>query len=106
MLIDMESTVKTKIDIDEIGALKLLCKTLYMDFVLDEDTDYFVKEDEHGNRCVYVNVCATDSTGITRYPCAEKIDDRGDLFVALRNVVVNIVPNVLFRSADYIYKSN
>lgn len=95
MLIDMESIVKTKIDIDEIGALKLLCKTLYMDFVLDENTDYFVKEDENGENGVYV----TDGHDI-------KIDDRGDLFVALRNVVVNIVPNVLFRSADYIYKSN
>ena len=95
MLIDMELTVKSKIDIDEIGAFKLLCKTLHMDFVLDEDTDYFVKKDENGENGVYI----TDGHDI-------KIDDRGDLFVALRNVAVNIVPNVLFRSSDDIYKSN
>lgn len=95
MLIDMESTVKSQINIDEIGALKLLCKTLHMDFALDEDTDYFVRKDENGENGVYIK----DGHDT-------KIDDRGDLFVALRSVAVNIVPNVLFRSADYIYKSN
>lgn len=29
-----------------------------------------------------------------------------DEIEALQNVAANIVPNVLFRSADYIYKSN
>ena len=63
-----------------------------MDFVLDEDTNYFVREGEFGENGVYV----TDGHDI-------KVDDRGDLFVALRNAAVNIVPNVGFRNADYIY---
>lgn len=95
MLIDMKSTATFQLDIDEIGALKLLCKTLCMDFVLDEDTDYFVGKDESGENGIYIK----DGHDT-------KFDDRGDLFVALRNVAVNIVPNVLFRSADYIYKSD
>lgn len=32
-----------------------------------------------------------------------KVIPEGDLFVALRNVAVNIVPNIGFRSEDYIY---
>lgn len=95
MLIDMKSTATFQLDIDEIGAFQLLCRTLDMDFVLDEDTDYFVRKDENGENGVYIK----DGHDT-------KFDDRGDLFVALRNVAVNIVPNVLFRSADYIYKSN
>lgn len=92
MKVDVKANAICQIDIDEIEAFKILCKTLHMDFVLDEDTDYFIREGECGENGVYV----TDGHDI-------KIDDRGDLFVALRNVVVSIVPNVGFRSADYIY---
>lgn len=92
MKVDVKTNAICQIDIDEIEAFKILCKTLHMDFVLDEDTDYFVREGECGENGVYV----TDGHDI-------KIDDRGNLFVALRNVAVNIVPNVGFRSADYIY---
>ncbi len=42
----MEINVNTKaictIDIDSAEAFRILCETLYMSFVLDEDTDYFV----------------------------------------------------------------
>lgn len=92
MKVDVKTNTVCQIDIDEIEAFKILCKTLHMDFVLDEDTDYFVRKDEYGENCVYI----TDGHDI-------KIDDRGDLFVALRNVAVNIVPNTRFRSEDYIY---
>lgn len=92
MKVDVKTNAICQIDIDEIEAFKILCKTLHMDFVLDEDTDYFVREGECGENGVYI----TDGHDI-------KIDDRGDLFVALRNVAVNIVPNVGFRNADYIY---
>lgn len=92
MKVDVKTSSMCQIDIDEIEAFKILCKTLHMDFVLDEDTDYFVRKDECGENGVYI----TDGHDI-------KIDDRGDLFLALRNVAVNIVPNVGFRRADYIY---
>lgn len=92
MKVDIKANAIIQADIDEIEAFKILCKTLHMDFVLDEDTNYFVREGEFGENGVYV----TDGHDI-------KVDDRGDLFVALRNVAVNIVPNVGFRNADYIY---
>lgn len=92
MKVDVKTSAICQIDIDEIEAFKILCKTLHMDFILDEDADYFVREGECGENGVYI----TDGHDI-------KIDDRGDLFVALRNVAVNIVPNVCFRNADYIY---
>ena len=77
--------------IDDLTAFKTLCRTLYMDFVLDEDTDYYC----YGGS-VYKMVDGHD----------EEVDERADLFIALRNVAVNIIPNLSFRSADYIYESN
>jgi hypothetical protein len=62
-----------------------------MDFVLDEDRKLSVITGSDGIKRV-----VDESSG-------HIVDDRGDLFVALRNVVVQMVPNVYFRSADYIY---
>ena len=64
-----------------------------MDCVLDEDTEYFIKENEYGENAVYYINNGHD----------ELYDDRGDLFIALRNVAVNMFPNLPFRSADFIY---
>lgn len=89
MLVDVTTKTTHKIDIDPAEAFRILCKTLDMDFVLDENTNYKVFKDDHDNKNrVYVY--------------GECFDDRGDLFVALRNVAVNIFPNVGFRGDDYI----
>lgn len=94
MIIDarVESVVNIDIECDE--AFVMLLKTLNMEYVLNEDLDFFVHKDSYGDNCVYYIRDGHD----------EMYDDRGDLFVALRNVAVNIFPNLLFRSADYIYK--
>ena len=84
MRIDVTAKTTLPIYIESDEAFKILCKTLEMDCVLDEDTDFFVGENSYGENCVY------DEHG-------ELFDDRGDLFVALRNVAVNIFPNVGFR---------
>ena len=93
----MEVNINTKatctIDIDSSEAFRILCKTLHMDFVLDEDMDFFVRKNEEGENSVYVIRNGHD----------ELYDERGDLFVALRNVAVNMFPNTWFRSEDYIY---
>ena len=93
----MEVNINTKavctIDIDSSEAFKILCKTLHMDFVLDEEIDFFVRKNDEEENCVYVIRNGHD----------ELYDERGDLFVALRNVAVNMFPNLWFRSADYIY---
>lgn len=52
-------------------------------------------ESESGERLVYKIVNGRDKV----------IDDRGDLFIALCNVAVNMFPNVSFRNADFIYIS-
>ena len=93
----MEVNINTKavctIDIDSSEAFRILCKTLHMDFVLDEETDFFVRKNDEEENCVYVIRNGHD----------ELYDERGDLFVALRNVAVNMFPNLWFRSAEYIY---
>lgn len=93
----MEVNINTKavctIDIDSSEAFRILCKTLHMDFVLDEEIDFFVRKNDEEENCVYVIRNGHD----------ELYDERGDLFVALRNVAVNMFPNLWFRSDDYIY---
>jgi len=94
MLVDVRAKAVCQIDIDEYEAFRLLCKTLNMEFVFKEEINFFVRKDEYGDNCVYYTKDGHD----------EIYDERGDLFVALRNVAVNMFPNVYFRSADYIYK--
>lgn len=71
--------------------LRAMCHQLQMDFALDEDREFIVARD-----CDGINRVINPSTGLV-------YDDRGDLFIALRNLAVQMVPNVLFRTADYIY---
>lgn len=48
----MEVNVNTKaictIDIDSAEAFRILCETLHMGSVLDEDTNYFVYKNSYG----------------------------------------------------------
>ena len=95
MIVDVNVKGICSVDIEPDEAFVILCKTLHMDFVLDEDIDFFVKKNEYDENCVYVMKNGHD----------ELYDERGDLFVALRNVAVNMFPNILFRSDDYIYSN-
>ena len=95
MIIDVSAKAVCKIDIDSYEAFRILCRSLDMGFVLDENTDYRVKRNDFGDLVVYYIDNGHD----------EVFDDRGELFVALRNVAVNLFPNTLFRSADYIYST-
>lgn len=94
MIIDVKAKAICQIDIDEDQAFEVLCKTLHMEFVLDEETVFFVKENAWGEKCVwYINENGQEQI----------YDDRGDLFVALRNVAVTLYPNIWFRGDDYIF---
>ena len=78
--------------IDERTALDILLQVTQMkDLVWDDDL--YVKEDEHGDKVVYRIVDGHDET----------VDDRGDLLIALRNVVCALFPNLDFRGEDYIH---
>ena len=93
MLVNVNGHVVCAIDIEPKEAFRILCKTLEMDFVLDEDTNYFVVKDNFGDS----EVCCT------RDGHDETIDDRGDLFIALRNVAEELFPNIGFRGMTYEY---
>lgn len=94
MIVEARVNSVINIDIESDEAFIILCKTLQMDFVLNENIEFFVRQDSFGDNCVYYIKDGHD----------EKYDERGDLFIALRNVAVELFPNVSFRNADYIYK--
>ena len=96
MLVDVKAKVAMEVEIDAEDAFRILCKSLAMGFVLDEDTDYQIRKDEYGKNGVYV-----PKNGLYY-----KLDSRGDLFVALRNVAVNMFPNLYFRNEEYIWNDN
>lgn len=91
MLFEIKSICQA--DINEHEAFEILCETLHMGYVLDEETNFIVKKNEDGRNQLYAK---SDICELLR-------DDRGDLFVALRNVAVNMYPNLSFRNDDYIY---
>ncbi len=96
MLVDVKAKVAMEVEIDAEDAFRILCKSLAMGFVLDEDTDYQIRKDEYGKNGVYV-----PKNGLYY-----KLDSRGDLFVALRNVAVNMFPNLYFRNEEYIWNDS
>ena len=93
MIVDARIKTVMKIDIEPEEAFRILCCSLGMDCVLNEDTKFSVRKNSFGENTVYRTARGYDS----------EYDDRGDLFIALRNVAVNMFPNLEFRSADYIY---
>ena len=96
MIVDARVNSVINIDIESNEAFIILCKTLQMDFVLNENIEFFVRQDSFGDNCVYYNKDGND----------EKYDDRGDLFIELRNVAVELFPNISFRNANYIYRKD
>lgn len=74
-----------EIEIDEIDAFKVLCKTLHMDFMLDDNKHIYATEDTNTGEIVVVK---DDKV----------IDDRGDLYIALCAVADNIIPNCELRN--------
>lgn len=95
MLVDVTSKQTFNIDIEPEEAFRILCKTLSMDFILNDESDYFITKDASGQ-----NIVCKGTNGKVK-----TVDDRGDLFIALCNVAVNMFPNVSFRNADFIYIS-
>lgn len=92
MKINIPITTIVETDINEKQAFDLLLKaTLMDDMLLDDSLE--VKHNTYGEKVVYRVVNGHDET----------FDDRGDLFVALRNVACCLYPNLPFRGADYIY---
>ena len=95
MLVDVNVRTKTQIDITPEEAFRILCKTLEMECVLENDGEYSVAIDGDIDWLVVQKKFNDGSY--------ETYDDRGELFVALSNVAVQMFPNCDFSCADYIY---
>lgn len=80
--------VNVPFELDDIKAFYILCEVLHIkDLVLSEEKLYIHEG----------NVCRKDKNGKF-----EVVDERADLFAALRNVACAHWPNVEFRSDPYI----
>lgn len=87
MIMRVEAIKRENVDIeiDEIDAFKVLCKTLHMDFMLDDNKHIYAAEDTNTGEIVVVK---DDKV----------IDDRGKLYIALCAVAECIVPNCELRN--------
>ena len=72
-------------DVNCNEAFRILCNTLHMPYVLDEDGEYFVDPEDE---CVY------------EAP-NKLLDDRGKLFIALRKLLVIFFLKFLFRIDEF-----
>lgn len=101
--VEVTARAKMTIDITSDEAFRILCKTLGMEFLLDDERDYYLKVfEDFDNYDPYYDqpcVCYRDENGEETV-----IDDHGNMFAALCTLVVNMYSNVSFRSAPYIYR--
>jgi hypothetical protein len=81
-------TINVPLEITEFQAFHLLCKILGMSEIMAIDEPVYI---------VGGKVCTRDVN--LQY---HVVDDRADLFAALRNVANNMVPSVEFRTDAYI----
>ncbi len=58
MLVDVTSKQTFNVDIEPEEAFRILCKTLHMEFILEEDFNYFVTEDEYGEKAKQSGDCS------------------------------------------------
>ena len=68
--------------------IKMLCEELDMDFVLDTERTFYIRNGM---------VCSSENGGEHIY------DERVNLFVALRNLIVYTCPNCECRSEKHIF---
>ena len=91
MIVSTKVKANIDIDIDTTEAFELLLKTLHMEWIMNDINSISIQKD------------SDDVNKIFRVYDGRLIDERGDLFVALRNVAVNLFPNLEFRNEPYIY---
>lgn len=95
MKINLPIRQTVEADIDEKDAFRILCKSLDMEELIfnEKYDDAYVTTYESGDNEIWANCDGHDKV----------IDDRGDLFIALRNLACCLYPNLPWRGADYIY---
>lgn len=84
--------VNMEFDIEPSEAFRILCETLHMKCVLENEGQFYITKNSDGEN----QVCRINSDN-------EIYEERGDLFIALSNVAVQMFPNCEIRSENYIY---
>ena len=84
MKVKVKASGDFEVDIDHNQAFYALCQTLYMDWAIEEKKHFVVEEDDFGEKVVYV----VENVEKRIY------DDRGELFLAIRNLAEAIFPNI------------
>lgn len=84
MKVKVKASSDFEVDIDYNQAFHALCQTLGMAWVLEERKHFVVEEDDDGEKMVYV----IENNEKRIY------DDRGELFLAIRNLAEAIFPNI------------
>lgn len=90
----MRKRIEIEVDIDEYKLLRLLAKELHMEFALSDNT-YYLRQTAWEEPQVWEAGKNGSSDRV--------VDDRAELFVALRNLANAMCPNCEFRSESTIY---
>lgn len=90
----MRKRIEIEVDIDEYKLLRLLAQELHMEFALSDNT-YYLRQAAWEEPQVW----EVGKNGTTD----RAVDDRAELFVALRNLANALSPNAEFRSESTIY---
>lgn len=90
----MRKRIEIEVDIDEYKLLRLLAKELHMEFALSDNTYYLRQTAWEDPQVWEVGKNGTSD---------RVVDDRAELFVALRNLAKAMCPNCEFRSESTIY---
>lgn len=72
-----------------LAALRAFLKHIDMEFVMDPDSAFTIERNPFG--------------GLVVKRDGEIFDDRGELFICLRNLLVVTIPNLKFRNDPYIF---
>lgn len=91
----MRKRIEIEVDIDEYKLLRLLAKELHMEFALSDSHTYYLRQTAWEEPQVWVEGKNGTSDRV--------VDDRAELFVALRNLAKAMCPNCEFRSESTIY---
>jgi hypothetical protein len=84
MKVKVKANGEFEVDIDYNQAFYALCQTLGMDWAIEERKHFVVEENDFGEKVVCVVVDGEKHI----------YDDRGELFLAIRNLAEAIFPNI------------
>lgn len=87
MKVKVEAIKKEYVDIEvnTSDAFRILCQTLDMEWMLDDDLDFYAALDKETEECFVMKG-------------GEVYDDRGELYLALCNLAREIFPNCELRN--------